>query len=66
MKPIPLSVGDTILLKKPHPCGNHTFRVLRTGADIRMICIKCNRDLMLPREKAEKIIRTVLPSDSDS
>ena len=62
MKPLFFEIGDLVILKKPHPCGESTFRVLRTGADIRLLCTRCSRDLMLPREKAEKAIKQVLPN----
>lgn len=26
-----VQVGDSIITKKPHPCGNSTFAVLRVG-----------------------------------
>lgn len=54
----PLHVGDTLTLKKPHPCGSDRFRVMRTGSDIRIICEGCGRDLTLPREKLERAIRS--------
>ena len=61
MKVIPLSPGDQIVLKKPHPCGNHTFRVVRVGADVRVICETCGRDLTMERVRLEKAIRKVVP-----
>ena len=27
-------VGDTVEMKKPHPCGSKLWKVLRTGADV--------------------------------
>lgn len=31
-------LGDLVELKKPHPCGSKTWKVVRTGADIRIEC----------------------------
>lgn len=53
------SVGDTLEMKKKHPCGSFEFAVVRTGSDIRMICKGCGRDLTLPREKLEKNIKKI-------
>ena len=61
MQIVRFSVGDTLRLKKAHPCGNAEFRVLRVGSDIRLVCCGCGRDLTLPRLSLEKMIKTVLP-----
>lgn len=57
---IPFSVGDLLVMKKKHPCSSDTFKVTRVGSDIKIICEGCGRDLMLPREKIEKMIKKVL------
>jgi len=55
------SVGDSLVLKKKHPCSSDIFKVMRGGSDVRIICTKCNRDLTIPREKLEKMIKKVIP-----
>ena len=52
-------VGDKILTKKPHPCGANTFEVLRVGMDFRIRCTGCSHEVMLPRVKIEKNIRSI-------
>jgi hypothetical protein len=47
-------------MKKPHPCGEHKFRVLRTGSDVRLVCLGCGRDMTVPRLKLEKNIKKVV------
>ena len=59
-----ISVGDTLRLKKKHPCGSFDFRVLRTGSDIRIVCEGCGRDLTVPREKLEKTITKITHPES--
>lgn len=54
-----ISTGDTLSLKKKHPCGSCDFEVLRVGSDVRIVCRGCGRDLTLPREKLEKAIRRI-------
>lgn len=53
-------VGDVILTKKPHPCGASSFDVLRVGADFRIRCTKCGREVMLARSKIEKNIKKIV------
>ena len=52
-------VGDIILMKKPHPCGNKEFTVTRIGADFKIKCNGCGREMMLPRSKVEKNIKQI-------
>ncbi len=52
--------GDTLELKKPHPCGNHMFTCVRVGSDVRIICQSCGRDMTLPREKLERAIKKII------
>ena len=47
-------VGDTIRMKKPHPCGSHEWEILRVGADFRLKCAGCGRQIMVPRRLVEK------------
>ena len=61
MKSIPtINVGDTLELKKPHPCGSKLFKVLRVGSDIKLCCTYCARALTLERVKVEKMIKNIL------
>lgn len=53
-------VGTVVILKKPHACGNKTFTITRVGMDFKFRCHGCDRELMLPRVKAEKAIKKVV------
>lgn len=59
-----VNIGDTVVLKKPHPCGGNRFSVLRTGVDFKLRCVKCGHEIMVPRVKIEKSIRAVEHPDS--
>ena len=64
MKIIPIHVGDILELKKSHPCGEKHFKVMRTGSEVRIVCIGCGRDMVLDRLKLEKAVKAVTPADS--
>ena len=67
MKIIPLHPNDRIRLKKPHPCGESCFRILRVGSEVRIVCEGCGRAMAIDRLKLEKSIKNILSSDeSDS
>lgn len=53
-------VGDTLLMKKKHPCGENKFLVLRSGADFRIRCTGCGHEVMIPRVKAERQIKQII------
>ena len=52
-------VGDILTMKKPHPCGEKRWLVLRVGADFRLRCLGCGREVMNPRSKVEKNIKNI-------
>ncbi len=55
--PIPFQVGDVVQLKKKHPCGASEWEILRVGADFRLKCLGCGRQVMLPRTQVEKNVK---------
>ena len=50
---------DILVMKKEHPCGSREWLVLRTGMDFRLRCETCGHELMIPRVRAERNIRSV-------
>lgn len=52
-----VQVGDTLVMKKPHPCGEKKWLVLRTGADFRLRCLGCGHQIMVERRMVEKNTR---------
>lgn len=60
-----IRAGDRLLMKKPHPCSGSSFLVLRTGMDIRLRCEQCGREIMMPRAKAEKQIKSIIREETD-
>lgn len=55
--------GDTLVMKKNHPCGANEMLVMRAGMDFRLKCVKCSREFMVPRNKIEKNIRSIRHPD---
>lgn len=55
-----IKVNDILEMKKEHPCGGKQFLVLRAGMDFRVRCVKCDREVMVPRVKIEKNIKKVM------
>ena len=57
-----VQVGDILEMKKPHPCGEKRFLVLRVGMDFKIRCVGCGHEVMVPRIKIEKNIKSVVRS----
>jgi hypothetical protein len=50
----PVQVGDTVRLKKAHPCGGREWTVTRIGADIGLACTTCGRKVLLTRDDFDR------------
>lgn len=61
-----IQLGDVLTMKKPHPCGDKRFLVLRTGADLRIRCLGCGHEVMVPRCKTERNIRGIQRAENPS
>ena len=61
-----IQIGDVLIMKKAHPCGGDRWLVTRTGADFKLKCLQCGHEVMTPRFKAEKNIRSVVRAEKSS
>lgn len=59
-------IGTTLIMKKPHPCGENLWEVIRLGADIKIKCLKCNHVVMIPRVEFNKKIKKIISFDGDN
>lgn len=60
-----IRVGDTLELKKTHPCGSRRWQVLRVGMDFKLKCEGCGHQLMIPRVKAEKSVKQIFRAEEE-
>ena len=63
IKNMDLRLNDIIYMKKKHPCGkdgSECLEILRIGMDVRVKCVGCGRQMLLPREKVEKNIKKII------
>ena len=54
-----IRLGDTVRLRKAHPCGGYEWEVMRVGADIRIRCKACERRVLLSRSEFEKRVKSI-------
>lgn len=55
--PVPLYLDDVVVLRKRHPCGGDTWRVVRLGADIGVRCATCDHRVLIARSALERDIK---------
>ena len=53
-------LGSIVMMKKQHPCGTNEWEITRVGADIKIKCIYCNRNILIPRVEFNKKRKKVL------
>lgn len=52
-----LEMDDILQLRKTHPCGEDRWKVIRLGADIKIECLGCGRQIMLTRRKLARGVK---------
>jgi len=57
---IEISIGDIIETKKAHPCGSKSWKIIRTGADVKLKCETCGRIIMMDYDDFTKRYRKTL------
>lgn len=55
--PVPLYLDDVVTLRKAHPCGGATWRIVRLGADIGIRCLTCAHRVLIARAELERRIK---------
>lgn len=55
--------GQVYRMRRQHPCGGWEWKVYRTGADIGMECLTCQRRVMVERRKFEARVKALVPAD---
>lgn len=54
-----LDIGDQLVLKKGHPCGENKWEVIRLGSDVKLRCMGCDRVVMIDRPTLLKRIKRI-------
>lgn len=59
------NIGDVVVMKKPHACQTNKWQITRTGVDIKIKCINCNREIMMDRLEFEKKLKEILGGNDE-
>jgi len=55
-----IRLGDTVRLRKKHPCGGYDWEVVRVGADIGIRCLTCRHRVLLERAVFERRLKAFI------
>ncbi len=58
-----IELGDVVRLRKKHPCGGDEWQVVKLGVDIRVKCLKCQRQVLLERGTFERRVKALISRD---
>ena len=56
------NVGGKIISKKNHACGGNEWEVVRTGADVKLKCVKCGRTVFFSVDEVDKMTKRYIPT----
>ncbi|WP_053217731.1 DUF951 domain-containing protein [Virgibacillus senegalensis] len=57
---------DVVQMKKPHPCGENRWKIIRMGMDIRIKCEGCGHSVLIPRKKFNSKMKKVLERQEET
>jgi hypothetical protein len=58
------TVGDRVIMRKPHACGSSEWEITRTGADVKIKCSGCGRIVMLDRGDFMRAAKKLLKEEA--
>lgn len=53
-------LGDVVMMKKPHACGENAWTIIRVGADVKIKCNACGRIVMFDRADFVRMGKKIL------
>lgn len=59
-------LNDIVVMRKPHPCGENRWKIIRMGMDIRIKCLGCSHSVLLPRKEFTRKLKEVIGQESNN
>lgn len=60
---IEYNLNDDVIMKKPHACGSNLWTITRVGADTKIKCKNCGREIMIDRLEFYKKLKKVIKNE---
>lgn len=62
---IEYNLNDDVIMKKPHACGTNLWTITRVGADVKIKCKNCGREIMMDRLEFYKKLKKVIKNEEE-
>lgn len=63
---VEFNLSDEVIMKKSHACGTNLWTITRNGADIKIKCNNCGREIMMDRLEFMKKLKKVIKNEKTS
>ena len=66
MNIIDFNLNDEVIMKKQHACGTNLWTITRNGADIKLKCNDCGREILMDRLEFMRKLKKVIKNEKTS
>ena len=66
MNVIEFNLNDEVIMKKPHACKTNLWTITRNGADIKIKCNNCGREILMDRLEFMRKLKKVIKNEKKS
>ena len=66
MNIIDFNLNDEVIMKKQHACGTNLWTITRNGADIKLKCNNCGREILMDRLEIKRKLKKVIKNEKTS
>ena len=66
MNTIDFNLNDEVIMKKQHACGTNLWTITRNGADIKLKCNNCGREILMDRLEFMRKLKKVIKNEKTS
>lgn len=60
------NLGDQVVMKKEHACKSNLWLITRNGADVKIKCENCGREVMMDRLEFMRKLKRVIVNEKAS
>ena len=66
MNIIDFNLNDEVIMKKQHACGTNMWTITRNGADVKIKCNNCGREILMDRLEFMRKLKKVIKNEKTS